>query len=250
MSINGFPDGPPTRSGQSISDYYAGHALRVQHRLRAALSRPHRQGPAHRHRAARQHAGRPRQPRRALHGRRRDAHARRQRLVRRLELRASIRRPTATSPSRRARATRCGGASAKSSAGPSSTTDPEFATVPARRDRRDRVAAIIQAWTSGALQGRGRQSPDGGRRAGRAGEQRRRDGRRPAGAGARDVRRDRPSRSTARSRSTGTPLKLSETPGRIRWLAPMPGEHNEEIFVDLLGHSKDELERWRADGVI
>ena len=24
MSINGFPDGPPTRSGQSISDYYAG----------------------------------------------------------------------------------------------------------------------------------------------------------------------------------------------------------------------------------
>ena len=30
----------------------------------------------------------------------------------------------------------------------------------------------------------------------------------------------------------------------------MPGEHNEEIFVDLLGHSTDELARWQADGVI
>jgi len=49
---------------------------------------------------------------------------------------------------------------------------------------------------------------------------------------------------------TGTPLKLSETPGRIERLAPVPGEHNEEIFVGLLGHSKDELARWEADGVI
>ena len=32
-------------------------------------------------------------------------------------------------------------------------------------------------------------------------------------------------------KTTGTPLKLSETPGRIRWLAPQPGEHNEEVFV-------------------
>jgi crotonobetainyl-CoA:carnitine CoA-transferase CaiB-like acyl-CoA transferase len=50
--------------------------------------------------------------------------------------------------------------------------------------------------------------------------------------------------------TTGTPLKLSETPGRVRWLAPMPGEHNEEVFVGLLGHSKDDLARWRAEGVI
>jgi CoA:oxalate CoA-transferase len=49
---------------------------------------------------------------------------------------------------------------------------------------------------------------------------------------------------------TGTPLKLSETPGRVRQLAPMPGEHNEEIFVGLLGHSREELERWRAEGVV
>jgi len=51
-------------------------------------------------------------------------------------------------------------------------------------------------------------------------------------------------------KTTGTPLKLSETPGRIRWLAPMPGEHNEEVFVGLLGHSRDDLARWQAEGVI
>jgi hypothetical protein len=30
----------------------------------------------------------------------------------------------------------------------------------------------------------------------------------------------------------------------------MPGEHNEQIYVDLLGHTKDDLARWRAEGVI
>jgi crotonobetainyl-CoA:carnitine CoA-transferase CaiB-like acyl-CoA transferase len=49
---------------------------------------------------------------------------------------------------------------------------------------------------------------------------------------------------------TGTPLKLSETPGRIERLAPVAGEHNEEIFVGLLGHTKGELARWQAEGVI
>jgi crotonobetainyl-CoA:carnitine CoA-transferase CaiB-like acyl-CoA transferase len=49
---------------------------------------------------------------------------------------------------------------------------------------------------------------------------------------------------------TGTPLKLSETPGRVDRLAPRPGEHNEEVFVGLLGCSRDELARDQADGVI
>jgi CoA:oxalate CoA-transferase len=49
---------------------------------------------------------------------------------------------------------------------------------------------------------------------------------------------------------TGTPLKLSETPGRVERLAPLPGEHNETIFVGLLGHSPDELARWREAGVV
>ena len=62
------------------------------------------------------------------------------------------------------------------------------------------------------------------------------------------VERDHP--VYGRLKTTGTPLKLSETPGRVRWLAPMPGEHNEEIFVGLLGHSPEDLARWRAEGVI
>ncbi len=45
-------------------------------------------------------------------------------------------------------------------------------------------------------------------------------------------------------------IKLSETPGRVRWLAPLPGEHNEEVFVGLLGYSPDDLARWRAEGVV
>ena len=49
---------------------------------------------------------------------------------------------------------------------------------------------------------------------------------------------------------TGTPLKLSATPARVERLAPLPGEHNEAIFVGLLGHAKDELQQWREAGVI
>ena len=45
-------------------------------------------------------------------------------------------------------------------------------------------------------------------------------------------------------------FKLSETPGRVRWLAPLPGEHNEEVFVGLLGYSPDDLARWRAEGLM
>jgi hypothetical protein len=41
-----------------------------------------------------------------------------------------------------------------------------------------------------------------------------------------------------------------ETLGRIERLASLPGEHNEEIFAGLLGHTKDELKRWQDEGVI
>jgi len=127
--------------------------------------------------------------------------------------------------------------------------DARFATTAARRDRRDEVAAIIQEWT-----GR-RPKVDVGSRLTAAGV--------PAApinnvaemvadpqvqARGMFVEVDHP--VFGRLKTTGTPLKLSETPGRVRSLAPSPGEHNEDVFVGLLGHSRDDLARWEAEGVI
>lgn len=49
---------------------------------------------------------------------------------------------------------------------------------------------------------------------------------------------------------TGTPLKLSETPGTIRTPAPTIGAHNQEILGTLLGHTKEELQKWQEQGII
>ena len=129
------------------------------------------------------------------------------------------------------------------------TRAPAFATAAARRDRRDEIAAIIQRWTGE------RSKAEAVRALTMAGV--------PAApvnnvaemvadpqVQAREmfVELDHPVYGPLKT--TGTPLKLSETPGRVRWLAPMPGQDNHEVFVDLLGHTPDDLERWRADGVI
>ncbi len=44
--------------------------------------------------------------------------------------------------------------------------------------------------------------------------------------------------------------RLSKTPGVLRWVGPHLGEHNEEIYHDLLGISKPETEELIAKGVI
>ena len=44
--------------------------------------------------------------------------------------------------------------------------------------------------------------------------------------------------------------KMSETPGEIRWAGPSLGEHNEQVYGELLGKSADELDQWRRDGTI
>ena len=44
--------------------------------------------------------------------------------------------------------------------------------------------------------------------------------------------------------------KLSETPGRIRSPSPALGEHNEAIFIDLLGMARERYEALRAAKVI
>jgi crotonobetainyl-CoA:carnitine CoA-transferase CaiB-like acyl-CoA transferase len=46
------------------------------------------------------------------------------------------------------------------------------------------------------------------------------------------------------------PYKFSKTPCRIERPAPTLGQHNVEIFIERLGHTKDELRKWGAAWVI
>jgi CoA:oxalate CoA-transferase len=47
----------------------------------------------------------------------------------------------------------------------------------------------------------------------------------------------------------GLTIKFSDTPGGIGPI-PRPGEHNEEIYCTLLGHSREEVAAWCEEGVI
>lgn len=50
-------------------------------------------------------------------------------------------------------------------------------------------------------------------------------------------------------RQVGISVKLSDTPGSIRSLAPKLGQHTDEIMADL-GYGERDIERWRAEGAI
>ncbi len=129
------------------------------------------------------------------------------------------------------------------------TRDPGYATAAARRDRRDEVAAIVQAWTARRPKAEVvRVLADAGVPAAPVNNVAEMVADPQVQAREMFVERDHP--VYGRLKTTGSPLKMSATPGRVRWLAPMPGEHNEAIFCGLLGHSKDELARWREDGVV
>jgi CoA:oxalate CoA-transferase len=248
MSITGFPDHPPTRSGQSISDYYAGMLCAF-----SVVS--------------------------ALHYRQRTGKGQRIDLALLDSLLVALDNLGERYTVGGEILTRAGNVSfSGSSSGVYPTTDghvaiaagasdavwgrfceiigrteltrdPGFATAAARRDRRDQIAAMIQEWTGQ------RTRAEAVRILATAGV--------PAApvnnvaemvadpqVQAREmfVELDHP--AFGRLTTTGTPLKLSETPGQVRWLAPTPGEHNEEIFVSLLGYSRDDLARWHAEGVI
>src|SRR5213594_1209785 len=248
MSITGFPDNPPTRSGQSISDYYAG--------MLCAFSIVS-----------------------ALHYRNRTGKGQRIDLALLDSLVVALdnlgeRYTVGGEVLTRAGNVSFGGSSSgvypttdghvAIAAGASDavwrrfceligrddlTRDPRFAAAAARRDRRDEVAAIIQRWTEQ------RPKAEVVRTLSTAGV--------PAApvnnvaemvadpqVKAREmfVELDHP--TYGRVKTTGTPLKLSETPGRIKWLAPNPGQHNHEVFVDLLGHSPSELAQWISEGGI
>jgi crotonobetainyl-CoA:carnitine CoA-transferase CaiB-like acyl-CoA transferase len=48
-------------------------------------------------------------------------------------------------------------------------------------------------------------------------------------------------------RQIGVAPKFSETPGRVRKLAPRPGQHTEEVLLEV-GYSKEEIARLTARG--
>ena len=48
----------------------------------------------------------------------------------------------------------------------------------------------------------------------------------------------------------GNPIKFSETPIKIKTPPPMLGQHTEEILINLLNYSKDEIERLRKREVL
>jgi crotonobetainyl-CoA:carnitine CoA-transferase CaiB-like acyl-CoA transferase len=50
-------------------------------------------------------------------------------------------------------------------------------------------------------------------------------------------------------KQVGISIKLSETPGSIRSLAPKPGQHTDEILTDL-GYNARDIERWRSEGAL
>ena len=50
-------------------------------------------------------------------------------------------------------------------------------------------------------------------------------------------------------RQVGIPIKLSDTPGRVRSLSPLLGEHTEEILAGL-GYDKQKINELRGNGVI
>lgn len=248
MSITGFPDNPPTRSGQSISDYYAGMLCAFS--IVSALHYRHRTGKGQ-----------------AIDLALLDS------LL--LALDNLGERYTVSGEV----LTRAGNISfGGSTSGVYRTTDgyvaiaagssdlvwrrfcqiitrpelredPQFATVAARRQRRDAIAAIIQHWTSQhskaevvqILSSAGVPAAPVNNVAEMVADPQ---------VQARDmfVEVDHPTYGPVKL--TGTPLKLSETPGRIEHLAPLVGEHNTDIFVGLLGHSPGELAQWQAEGVI
>jgi formyl-CoA transferase len=248
LSITGFPENPPTKSGQSISDYYAGMLCAFS--IVSALHYRHRTGVGQRIDmalldslvVALDNLG----ERYTVGG----------------EILTRSGNVAFTGSSTGVYTTSDGHVAISAGASDAVwrrfceivgradlTRDPGFATAAARRDRRDEVAKIVQAWTATrpkaevvrVLSSAGVPAAPVNNVAEMVADPQIR---------AREmfVERDHP--VYGRLTTTGSPLKMSETPGRVRWLAPMPGEHNEEIFCGLLGHSKDDLARWQAEGVV
>jgi CoA:oxalate CoA-transferase len=248
MSITGFPDSPPTRSGQSISDYYAG--------MLCAFSIVS-----------------------ALHYRTRTGKGQRIDMALLDSLVTALDNLGERYTVGGEILTRKGNISfAGSSSGVYPTTDghvaiaagssnlvwrrfcqiigkseladePKFATTAARRTNQAETAAIIQEWTSAHTKAEVVNTlAEGGVPAAPVNNVAEMVADPQIQAREMFVEVEHPVYGPVKI--TGTPLKLSETPGRVEHLAPLPGEHNEAIFVGLLGHTKEDLARWQAAGIV
>jgi alpha-methylacyl-CoA racemase len=52
-----------------------------------------------------------------------------------------------------------------------------------------------------------------------------------------------------RVKQVGVSVKLSETPGRVRSVSPLPGQHSEDVLAGL-GYSAAEIARLRESGAV
>jgi len=248
MSITGFPDQPPTRSGQSISDYYAGMLCAFS--IVSALHYRNRTGKGQRIDIALLDS-----------------------LITALDNLGERYTVGGEILTRKGNISFAGSSSgvypttdgyvaiAAGSSNlvwrrfcqiigkPELADDPKFASTAARRTYQSETAAIIEGWTSQRTkaevvtilaEGGVPAAPVNNVAEMVADPQ----------VQARDMFVEHEHPLYGPVKITGTPLKLSETPGRVKHLAPLPGEHNEAIFVGLLGHSPEELVRWQAEGVI
>ena len=44
--------------------------------------------------------------------------------------------------------------------------------------------------------------------------------------------------------------RLTETPGKVRWIGPKLGEHNDEVFGGVLGLGEEERRGLRERGIV
>jgi crotonobetainyl-CoA:carnitine CoA-transferase CaiB-like acyl-CoA transferase len=248
MSITGFPDRPPTRSGQSISDYYAGMLCAFS--IVSALHYRARTGKGQRIDmalldsliTALDNLG----ERYTVGG---------EILTRKGNI-SFAGSSSGVYPTTDGHVAIAAGSSnlvwrrfCQIIGKPELADDPKFANTAARRTYQAETAAIIQEWTSARTKAEVvRTLAEGGVPAAPVNDVAEMVADPQIQAREMFVEVEHPIYGPVKI--TGTPLKLSETPGRVERLAPLPGEHNEEIFIGLLGHTKEDLARWQEAGLI
>jgi CoA:oxalate CoA-transferase len=248
MSITGFPDNPPTRSGQSISDYYAGMLCAFS--IMAALHYRQRTGKGQRIDMALLDS-----------------------LITALDNLGERYTVGGEILTRKGNISFAGSSSgvyptidghvaiAAGSSNlvwrrfchiigqPELADDPKFATTAARRTYQTETAAIIQGWTQQRTKAEVVSTlAEAGVPAAPVNNVAEMVADPHIQAREMFVELEHPTYGPVKI--TGTPLKLSETPGKVERLAPLPGEHNQEIFSGLLGYAPEDLARWQEEGVI